>query len=66
VYDPSEPPAEGDLADWFHRQVMGRDDTAIAAEQSAADEYFAATFGSLYVRGSLVAFGLDPRVGYTA
>jgi hypothetical protein len=50
----------------FIAQVMGRDDTAIAAEQGAADEYFAATFGSLYVRGSLVAFGLDPRVGYTA
>src|SRR5919106_5352140 len=66
VYDPSVPPAEGNLADWFHREVMGRDDAAIEAERSAADAYFAATFGSLYVPGSLEAFGLDPRVGYTA
>src|SRR5918993_3863845 len=66
VSDPSIPPAEGDLADWFHRQVMGRDDAAIAAERAAADAYFAATFGSLYVPGSLEPFGLDPRVGYTA
>jgi hypothetical protein len=66
LYDPSVPPAEGDLADWFHRQVMGRDDAAIAAERSAADAYFTATFGSMYIPGSLVAFALDPRVGYTA
>jgi hypothetical protein len=45
---------------------MGRDDAAIAAERAAADTYFATTFGSLYVPGSLEAFGLDPRVGYTA
>ena len=66
VYDPSVPPAEGDLAVWFHREVMGRDEAEFEAERSAADDYFAATFGSLYFRGSLVAFGLDPRVGYTA
>jgi hypothetical protein len=66
LYDPSVPPAEGNLADWFHREVMGRDDAAIAAERAAADAYFASTFGSLYIRGSLEAFGLDPRVGYTA
>jgi hypothetical protein len=65
VYDPAIPPAEGDLADWFHRQVMGRDDAAIGAERAAADAYFAATFAGLYVPGSLEAFGLDPRVGYT-
>src|SRR5918995_4837424 len=58
VYDPSVPPAEGDLADWFHRQVMGRDDAAIAKERRAADAYFAATFGTLYTRGSLEAFAL--------
>src|SRR5918994_1384037 len=56
VYDPLVPPAEGDLADWFHREVMGRDDAAIPAERSAADAYFAATFGGLYVPGSLEAF----------
>jgi hypothetical protein len=66
VYDPAVPPVEGDLAEWFHRDVMGRDHAAIAAERSAADAYFQATFGSLYTPGSLGAFGLDPRVGYTA
>jgi hypothetical protein len=66
VYDPSIPPVEGDLATWFHRDVMGRDDAALAAERSAADAYFAATFGPRYTPGSLVAFAVDPRVGYTA
>jgi hypothetical protein len=66
VYDPTVPPAEGDLADWFHREVMGRDDAAFNAERAAADAYFQATFGSLYTPGSLEAFALDPRVGYTA
>lgn len=66
VYDPSVPPAEGDLADWFHRQVMARDDAELAAERAAADSYFTATFGDRYVPGSLQAFALDPRVGYTA
>src|SRR3990170_2929794 len=66
VYDASVPPAEGDLADWFHREIMGRDDAAIAAERGAADAYFTATFGDRYTPGSLQAFALDPRVGYTA
>jgi hypothetical protein len=66
VYDPTVPPIEGDLAEWFHREVMGRDDAAIEAERAAADAYFTATFGDLYMPGSLEAFGLDPRVGYTA
>jgi hypothetical protein len=66
VFDPSVPPAEGDLAEWFHRDVMGRDDAAIAAERSAADAYFASTFGSNYIPSSLRAFGLDPRVAYKA
>ena len=66
VYDASVLPAEGDLADWFHRQVMGRDDAAIAAERARADAYFTATFGALYTPGSLTAFGLDPRNEYRA
>lgn len=45
---------------------MGRDDAAIATERAAADAYFTETFGSLYTPGSLEAFALDPRVGYTA
>ncbi len=66
VYDPAVPPAEGDLAQWFHREVMGRDDAALAAERATGDSYFSNTFGALYTPGLLVAFGLDPRVAYTA
>jgi hypothetical protein len=66
VYDPSIPPAEGDLAEWFHKEIMGRDDAEFAAERAAADAYFAATFGDLYTPGSLFAFGGDPRIGYIA
>lgn len=66
VYDASAPPAEGDLADWFHRDIMGRDDDEIAAERAEADAYFTATFGALYTPGSLVAFGFDPRNEYRA
>lgn len=66
VYDPTVPPVQGNLADWFHREVMGRDDAAIAAERARADAYFAAEFGSLYTPGSLAAFGQDPRTQYRA
>jgi hypothetical protein len=66
VYDASVPPAEGDLADWFHREIMGRDDAELAAERSRADDYFAEAFGELYTRGSLTAFGVDPRNEYRA
>jgi hypothetical protein len=66
VYDPSVPPAEGDLAVWFHRKVMGRNNKEFEAERAAADAYFAATFGDRYTRGSLTAFGVDPRNEYRA
>jgi hypothetical protein len=66
VYDPSIPPAEGDLAVWFHKEIMGRDDAAIAAERARADAYFQTTFGALYTPGSLEAFGVDPRNEYRA
>jgi hypothetical protein len=66
VYDPSLPPAEGDLAEWFHKEIMGRDDAEIAAERARADAYFQATFGALYTPGSLEAFGVDPRLEYRA
>jgi hypothetical protein len=66
VYDASVPPAEGDLADWFHREIMGRDDAELATERARADAYFAETFGSLYTPGSLTAFGADPRNEYRA
>jgi hypothetical protein len=64
VYDPSIPPVEGDLAEWFHKEIMGRDDAAIEAERARADAYFQATFGALYTPGSLEAFGVDPRNEY--
>ena len=66
VFDPSVPPAEGDLAVWFHRDVMGRDEAAIEAERAAADAYFTRTFGERYTPGSLTAFGVDPRNEYRA
>lgn len=66
VYDPTVPPVQGDLADWFHREVMGRDDAELATERAKADAYFADKFGSLYTSGSLMAFGLDPRTQYRA
>jgi hypothetical protein len=66
VFDSSVLPAEGDLADWFHRQIMGRDDAELAAEEARADAYFTQAFGSLYRPGSLTAFGLDPRNEYRA
>jgi hypothetical protein len=65
-YDRSIPPAEGDLAEWFHKEIMGRDDAAIAAERARADAYFQATFGALYTPRSLEAFGVDPRNEYRA
>lgn len=66
VFDPSVPPAEGDLAVWFHRDVMGRDDAALEAERAAADAYFTQTFGERYTPGSLTPFGVDPRNEYRA
>ena len=66
IFDPSVPPAEGDLADWFHREIMGRTTAELAAEEAAADDYFQATFGELYTPGSLAAFGFDPRNEYRA
>ncbi len=74
VYDASIPPEEalpevaewGNLADWFHRGVMGRDDAALAQEEAEADAYFQDTFGDDYEPGSLFAFGFDPRNEYRA
>ena len=66
VYDPTVPPEEGDLAEWFHRKIMGRDDEAFEAERAAANAYFKETFGDLYTEWSLNAFGVDPRNEYRA
>lgn len=64
VYDPNVPPAEGDLAIWFHKTIMGRSDAEIAAEKARAEQYFLETFG--IPLGTSVAFGLDPRNEYRA
>lgn len=64
VFDPSVPPAEGDLAAWFHEEIMGRDDQALEDERARADAYFAEAFGELYTPGSLEPFGVDPRNEY--
>jgi hypothetical protein len=65
LWDPSVPPEEGDLADWFHFEIMGRTQEEFEAEMAAADAFFAATYPT-YVPGSLEPFGLDPRVEYRA
>lgn len=62
VYDPSVPPAEGDLAEWFHQEIMGRSDAEIEAERAAAEAYFQEQFGETL--GELFAFGVDPRDEY--
>lgn len=62
-YNTSVPPVEGDLAMWYHRQIMGRSDAEIAAEKAMAWDYFNATFGPV---PEPVAFGLDPRNEYRA
>lgn len=64
VFDEAIPPAEGDLAEWFHRDIMGRDSSEVETERAAADAYFTETFGAAYTPGSLFAFGLDPRNEY--
>jgi hypothetical protein len=64
VFNPGVPPAEGDLAIWFHQTIMGRSTFQIQQEQAKADQYFLNTFG--IPLGSSTAFGLDPRNAYTA
>lgn len=61
-YDPTVPPEEGDLAMWFHEEIMGRDDEEIQAEKEAAMEYFEYMFGPGLPEP--VAFGVDPRNEY--
>ena len=61
-YDPTVPPAEGDLAEWFHKEIMGRSDEEIAQEKAAAMEYLERMFGPGLPEP--MAFGLDPRNEY--
>ena len=61
-YDPNVPPAEGDLAEWFHKEIMGRSDDEILEEKYAAMAYFEEQFGPGLPEP--VAFGVDPRNEY--
>ncbi|KKH96895.1 hypothetical protein EO95_03875 [Methanosarcina sp. 1.H.T.1A.1] len=63
-YNASLPPAEGDLAVWYHKAIMGRNDTEIQAEKEAAMKYFEDEFGPGLPEP--VAFGVDPRNEYRA
>ncbi len=64
LYDNSVPPVEGDLADWFHKEVMGRSDAEIVSENAAADAYFLSRFGPGLPPS--FPFGLGPRNEYRA
>ena len=63
LYDTEILPAEGDLAVWFHEEVMGRSVAEIATEKIAADAFFEERFGPGLMS---MAFGLDPRNEYRA
>lgn len=62
LYDPGVPPPEGDLAMWFHKEIMGRSDDEIAELKAEAEEYFEDQFGPGLPE--TMAFGLDPRNEY--
>lgn len=61
-YDPSIPPEQGDLAEWFHKDIMGRSDADLSAEKAAAEAYFESQFGPGLPEA--VPFGVDPRNEY--
>lgn len=63
-YDPEVEPAEGDLAMWFHKEILGRNDEEISKAQAEADAYFEKQFGPGLP--SAMPFGLDPREEYRA
>jgi len=63
-FNPDIKPAEGDLATWFHKDVMGRTNEEIATAKAEAAEYFQAQFGPNLP--APMPFGLDPRVEYRA
>lgn len=63
-YDDDVEPAEGNLADWFHKEIMGRNDAEISEAQAEADTYFEKQFGPDLPKA--MAFGFDPRNEYRA
>lgn len=67
TYDPSVPPEEGDLAMWFHKDIMGRTDEDINMTKEEAMAYFNETFGLNSTNSpEPVAYGMDPRNDYRA
>lgn len=67
TYDPSVPPEEGDLAMWFHGDIMGRTDAEIETTREEAMAYFNETFGLNSTNSpEPVAYGVDPRNDYRA
>jgi hypothetical protein len=66
VFDPATGPTDEELADWFHKDVMGRTDAEILAEQQKALAYFEAQFGLDLELEEVRPFGLDPRIEYRA
>lgn len=69
VFDTNTPPPTGEydnLADWFHKGVMGRTEAEIEAERAKAQEYFHEQFGLDADLANIEAFALDPRTDYRA
>lgn len=66
IYDPSTGPSAEELAEWFHKDVMGRTDEEIEAERQKALEYFEQQFGLDLELEDIVAFAQDPRTEYRA
>jgi hypothetical protein len=61
-YDPAVPPAEGDLAMWFHKDIMERTDEDITMTKEEATAYFNETFGLNSTNSpEPTAYGVDPR-----
>lgn len=65
-YDPSVPPAEENLAMWFHKEIMGRTDLGIDQQKLDAKGYFSTQFGIDVSVEDLILFGVDPRNEYRA
>lgn len=66
VFDPSTGPSAEELADWFHKDVMGRSDAEIEAERQKALAHFESQFGLDLEPEDVQAFGQDPRTDYRA
>lgn len=66
TFDPSTGPSAEELADWFHKDVMGRTDEDIQVERERASDHFEAQFGLDLDLEDVQPFGQDPRTDYRA